>query len=275
MAVIEERVVRVDGVRTFYRQVAGEGTPTVFVHGNPTHSEDWLPFLERIEGPALALDMPGWGFSEHPRELDYSMEGLAAFVDRYLDALEVGDHNLVVHDWGGLALIGAQRHPDRVRRLVVVDAVALLPGYRWHWIARWFWRVPGAGELFNLTASKAAFRSLSRQASPRPGPLPEPFIDMVWAGWRRSTHREMLELYRSGDPERLAAAGERLGDVRSPALVVWGRDDPYIPVSFGRDYAERLPNAELLEIDGAGHWPWVDRPDVIDSVLDFLAISGG
>ena len=55
-----------------------------------------------------------------------------------------------------------------------------------------------------------------------------------------------------------------------PALVVWGMRDPYIPPSFGRAYAGALPNAELLELSDAGHVPWLDRPDVLEKVVDFL-----
>ena len=164
MATVEERVVDVDGVRCFYRQVAGSGPPTIFVHGNPSHSEDWVPFLERLDGPALALDLPGWGFSDSPRDFDYSMYGLARFFERFCDRLGVGEHQLVVHDWGAIALIAAQNRPARVRRLVVINAVPLLPGYRWHWIARWLWRRPLLGELANMTTTKAGLRLLSRQA---------------------------------------------------------------------------------------------------------------
>jgi pimeloyl-ACP methyl ester carboxylesterase len=63
MASIETGTVMVDGVSTFFRRVKGDGPPAVFVHGNPSHSEDWQPFLERIGGPALAFDLPGWGRS--------------------------------------------------------------------------------------------------------------------------------------------------------------------------------------------------------------------
>jgi pimeloyl-ACP methyl ester carboxylesterase len=79
---IETGTVMVDGVSTFFRRVPGEGDPVVFVHGNPSSSSDWQPFLERMTGPALALDLPGWGHSElpDPEEFDYSMTGLARFV---------------------------------------------------------------------------------------------------------------------------------------------------------------------------------------------------
>jgi pimeloyl-ACP methyl ester carboxylesterase len=81
----------------------------------------------------------------------------------------------------------------------------------------------------------------------------------------------MLELYRSADPDRLAAAGEGLGELECPALVVWGVDDIYLPRRFGRAYADALPGARLLELDRAGHFPWIDRPDAIDRVIGFLA----
>jgi pimeloyl-ACP methyl ester carboxylesterase len=273
MAAVSEAVVHVDGVRVFYRLVEGDGSPAVFVHGNPTHSEDWLPFCERLEGPAVALDLPGWGFSERPHasRFDYSLEGLGAFFERFLDVLGIAEYSLVVHDWGAIALIAAQRRPRRLERLVLINAVPLLPGYRWHPLARWFWRRRLIGELSNAVTSRPVLRLLSAQASAGRGPMPADFVDHVRRGWPSGTWPEMLTLYRSGDPARLAAAGARLGELRCPALVVWGRDDPYIPASFGRAYAERLPNAELVELDRAGHWPWLDRPEVVDRTLAFLA----
>jgi pimeloyl-ACP methyl ester carboxylesterase len=267
---IEEITATVDGVRTFYRRVAGEGPPVVFVHGNPSHSEDWLPFLQRIDRPALALDLPGWGRSERPARFDYSMHGLAAFFERFLDQVGVSEHALVMHDWGALALIGAQQRPERLRRLVLINAVPLLPGYRWHWVARWFWRVPVAGELLNLTGTRRGTALALRQARADRGPMPPEFVDAVWRGYRRGTGRPVLELYRSADPEALAAAGSELARIECPALVVWGEGDPFLPARFGRLYAESLDDAEYVGMSGAGHWPWIERPEIVERVLAFL-----
>ena len=272
MPKIEQAVVHVDGVRTFYRRVRGDGPPTVYVHGNPTHSADWVPFLERTDGPALALDLPGWGFSERPSRdrFDYTMDGLARFFAAFLDRLGVTEHALVVHDWGVVGLIAAQRRPEQLRRLVIVNAVPLLPGYRWHRVARYLWRRRGIGELANLTVNRVALRVLLREAIARPGPPPEELIETVIAAKPPGTWPAVLELYRSADPERLATAGRRLDALGCPALVVWGTRDPYIPPSFGRAYAERLPDAELVELDDAGHWPWIERPDAVETVAGFL-----
>ncbi len=272
MPEIEQAVVHVDGVRTFYRRVRGDGPPTVYVHGNPTHSADWVPFLERIDGPALALDLPGWGFSERPSRdrFDYTMDGLGRFFAAFLERLGVTEHALVVHDWGVVGLIAAQRRPEQLRRLVIFNAVPLLPGYRWHPVARYLWRRRGIGELANLTVNRLALRVLLREAIARPGPPPEELIEIVIAAKPPGTWPAVLELYRSADPERLATAGRRLDALGCPALVVWGTRDPYIPPSFGRAYAERLPDAELVELDDAGHWPWIERPDAVETVAGFL-----
>jgi pimeloyl-ACP methyl ester carboxylesterase len=56
-----------------------------------------------------------------------------------------------------------------------------------------------------------------------------------------------------------------------PGLVVWGAKDPYIPRSFGQAQAQALGRAELFELPDAGHWPWLDRPDVIGRVTDFVS----
>jgi pimeloyl-ACP methyl ester carboxylesterase len=271
LTAIETGTVMVDGVSTFFRRVPGEGPPALFVHGVPVHSEDWMPFLRRMSGPALAFDLPGFGRADRPTpaEFDYSMYGLAGFVTRFLQRMAVEDYSLVVHDWGGLALIAAQEEPTRVKRLVLMNCVPLLPGYRWHRTAR-IWRTRGLGELstrvWNRRLADLALRE-SRGDWSRHDPA---FVDMIWNHLDRGTFEAILRLYRSADPERLEAAGARLGQIDAPALVVWALRDRYIPEGFGRAYAERLPNAELLELPRAGHWPWIDEPDVVDRVVAFL-----
>lgn len=269
---VAEREMMVDGIRIFARATEGDGIPTLFVHGNPTHSEDWLPFLERLEGPAIAPDLPGWGRSERPdpKRFDCSMHGLGRFLGRFLDVAGIGEYQLVCHDWGVVSLITAQAQPERLKKLVLFNVVPLLPGYRWHWIARYAWRRRGVGELFNAAATKPALSLISREASATPGPLPREFIEAAWRGRPRGSWPQMLALYRSADPAALAAAGANLERLDCPALVIWPQQDPYIPPEFGRLFAERLPNAEPIELDGAGHWPWVDRPDAIDTALAFL-----
>ncbi len=268
MGAIEENELTLDGVRVFYRRVEGEGTPTVYCHGNPSHGEDWIPFMER-GGPSIAIDMPGWGRSDRPEHFDYSMFGLSAFLERCLDELGIGRRKLVVHDWGGLALIGAQRRPELVEKLVVINAVPFTPGYRWHWIAQ-IWRRRPLGEIFNRATSRSGVALLMRQASGDRGPMPSDFIDSIWDCWNPGTGRAVLALYRHADPDLLAAAGRDLGGLTCPSLVVWGERDPYLPTRFAEALAAALPDSELDLVQGAGHWPWIDDRRVVDRVAAFL-----
>jgi pimeloyl-ACP methyl ester carboxylesterase len=273
---IETGTAMVDGVSTFFRRVPGDGPPVVFVHGNPTHSEDWQPLLERLEGPALAFDLPGWGRSARPSpsEFDYSMEGLGRFVSRFLQRLAVDRYSLAVHDWGSVGLIPAQHQPERIRRVVIVNAVPLLPGYRWHRTAR-IWRTRGLGELSNLLWSRRLLDYGLRESRGDWSRHDPAFVDMIWDHFDRDTRAAVLRLYRSADPDRLAAAGRRLGSITAPALVVWGCRDRYLPARLGQAWARSLPNAELYEVPQAGHWPWIDVRQVVDRVIRFLEADEG
>jgi pimeloyl-ACP methyl ester carboxylesterase len=266
-----ERTVEIAGFRTFLRERPGEGPPVVFVHGNPTSSLDWVPFLERLPGPAIAYDLPGFGRSERPdpSRFDFSIHGYADFAEELLAELAPAGYSLVVHDWGGHALVAAQRDPARVRRLVVSNAVPLNGSYRWHWIAR-IWRRRGWGELFNATSSRFAVSQLLRLARPGLEWMPEPMVDAIWSSWDPGMSRAILGLYRSADPEVLALAGRRLGELTCPALVAWAVEDPYITLEQGRWFARVLPDAELEPIEDAGHWWWLDRPGHVDRVVSFL-----
>lgn len=276
VAVISGERIRLAGIETYVRRRRGEGTPTLYVHGNPTHSADWIPFLRATDGPAIALDLPNFGRSERvdPGRFDSSMHAYAGYLAAAIDELGLERFNLVVHDWGAIALHPAQRRPERLERLVVINAVPLLPDYRWHWIAR-IWRRRGAGELFNAIATRPAVAQTLRLARPGNKRMPDSFVEMVWSCWDREMSRAVLRLYRSADPGALEAAGNGLGRIDCPVLVCWGRDDPYLGPELARRYADRFPDSELLELDNAGHWPWIDRPELVGRVAGFLAGASG
>ncbi len=240
----------------------------LYVHGVPDSSDAWLDFLARSGG--LAPDLPGFGRSGKPGSLKYTIEEYADFLEAFLELVGVERVKLVMHDWGAVGLAFAQRHPHRVERLVVIDVVPFLPGYRWHRTAR-MWRTPLLGELSMGTIGKRMLSLISRESNATPGPMPEVWQQSVLAHFDQGTQRAILRLYRSSPPEVLVQAGARLHELDMPALVVWGAKDPYLPLRFGHAYAEALPNAELLELADAGHWVWFDRPDVIERVVEFLA----
>jgi pimeloyl-ACP methyl ester carboxylesterase len=270
---IAERRVSVGGAGTRYLEVEGAAPehPVLWVHGNPSSADDWAQFLSALEGQrrCLAPDLIGWGKSDRLPAFPHTIDGLATFIEGFLDELGVHRFDLVVHDWGGLGLWAAQRRPEAVDRVVIMNAVPLTSTYRWHWIAQ-LWRRRGLGELLNATTSRPGTRQLLRQAVVRKEAIPE-LADQIHEHFDRGTKRAVLQLYRDADPERLEERGRDLHKLTGPGLVVWGDRDPYIDSSFADYYASTLGGEVRVEhIPDAGHWPWVDRPDVVETVAGFL-----
>jgi pimeloyl-ACP methyl ester carboxylesterase len=271
LASVEERSVDVDGIRIFLRERRGAGIPTIYVHGNPNDSGEWLPFIAASTGPAIALDLPGFGRSDRPdpAAFDGSLGAHGRLLASALAKLAPAGYKLVVHDWGVVGLVAAQARPRAVRRLVVINAVPLSAAYRWHFVAR-CWRRRGLGELLARPRSRWLLVQMMRPARPGWRRMPDEMVDRILARWDAGTARAILALYRSADRGVLAAAGEGLGAIRCPALVLCGEQDPYIGPADGRAFERQLPNASFAAIERAGHWPWIDRPELVDEVIAFL-----
>jgi pimeloyl-ACP methyl ester carboxylesterase len=157
-----------------------------------------------------------------------------------------------------------------VERLVVIDAVPLLPGYRWHKVAR-LWRTRGAGEIAMGAMSRTTLKQATREAAGAAGVMPDDWLDDTIAHFDVGTQRAILRLYRSSPPAKLAKAGAGLGRIKCPAYVVWGSRDPYIPPRFAGAYAEALGgSAEHEIVEGAGHWPWLGDPELLGRICAFL-----
>ena len=244
---------------------AAAAAPVLYVHGVPNTAALWRPFLARTGG--LAPDLPGFGESAKPAAFDYSIGGLSDWLRAFLAERRVDRYSLVAHDWGALAL--AQAQPDRLEKLVLMDAVPLLPGYEWHTLARQ-WRRPLIGEMAMGFTFKFVTRRLLRL--PDGSDFPAEELDDIWDHFDHGTQRAILRLYRSAPPRALEAAGARLGDITCPALVLWGEADAYLPERFAHQYAEALGGPATVEVvPGAGHWPWLGDTGVIDRVTAFLA----
>ena len=268
---VSEHTIELGEGPVLYHSAPYEGDPVLYLHGAPTSSGDWLPFLELTGG--LAPDLPGFGRSSKSGHLDYTIESQADFIERFLAQLDVVRVKLVAHDWGAAAgLAFAQRNPARVERLVLCDAIPLLDGFEWHRLAR-IWRRVVLGELAMGATTRRLLARWLRSGSAAPGSWTDARVTAVWDQFDQGTQRAILRLHRDGDPSRLAAAGLGLEQLDMPALILWGQRDPWLPPELARRYAARLPNAEVEEIEEAGHWPWLDRPELVERVAAFLGQS--
>ncbi|MFL5860350.1 MAG: alpha/beta fold hydrolase [Solirubrobacteraceae bacterium] len=265
---VDEHTIDVAGAAVFYRRAPARDTKVLYLHSVPTSSDDWTALLEISGG--VAPDLPGFGRTSKAGNLDYSLPAYAVFVEQFLDELALEQVALVGHGWGAaIGLLFAQRHPGRVSRLVIVDAIPLLEEFEWPAIARW-WRRVGIGELLMGSLNRRLLARLLRHGSTHAEAWPADRIDAVWDQFDQGTQRAILRLHRSVDERALAAAGASLDALRQPALIVWGDQDPWLSPAFADAYARRLPHATVQHVPGAGHWPWLDEPRLVETVTDFL-----
>src|SRR5690606_23802081 len=124
MTVLTDGLV-VDGVRLAYRD-RGRGEPVIFIHGTPSHSYEWRDVVPHIEASGLrviAYDLLGYGRSERPADRDTSVAAQTELLEHLLDTLGLEQVNIVAHDIGGaIGLRFAIARPERVRRLMIMDA---------------------------------------------------------------------------------------------------------------------------------------------------------
>lgn len=278
-ATLERRRLAIGATQTRLVQV---GPPeaseaVVFVHGNPGSADDWEALASAAGDAglrAVAFDLPDFGETAAPEGFEHTAPGYAAFLGQAMDALEIERVHLVLHDFGGpIGLVWAAMHPDTLASVTLIDT-GILPGYRWHRLAR-IWRTPVVGEVIQATATRGAFRRLLNRNEPRG--LPRPFVEGMYDHYDRRTRRAVLKLYRATDDP--GAAGAEFAAMMAPrdipALVIWGDHDAYLPAEYAARQREAFPSAEVHVIAGSGHWPFADAPEVVEGLLiEFLGRVG-
>jgi haloalkane dehalogenase len=253
-----------------YRNAGPEGGPSVLlVHGYPESSYMWRDVVDEIGAAgyrAVAPDLAGFGDS--PADPPGTWERHVEALERFAEELGIGPTVLVVHDWGGLiGLRWACDHPQRVRALVI-SSTGFFGDGRWHGLAD-VMRTDGQGEELMAQMSRESFGTLLAQASPGIG---DDAVDEYWKAFGDPDRRRgQLELYRSGDMEKLAAYDGQLAALGVPSLILWGETDAFAPVAGAHRFHEELPDSRL-EILDAGHFVWEEAPArCTESVLEFLA----
>jgi pimeloyl-ACP methyl ester carboxylesterase len=259
---ITEHSAEIGGHLVAWRAAEGEEAdppraPILWLHGVPDSSSLWTPFLAEAGG--IAPDLPGFGRSGKRADFPYSIDGYARFLETFCDHLGLERIRLVVHDWGAVGLAMAARRPGLVERIVAIDPVPFVEGFRWHWVAR-VWRTRGLGELAMGLTIPAVARRVARG-------MPREALEDALANLDHGTQRAILRLYRSADPAVLAAAGRELHRIDAPALILWGEDDPFVSSRYAKELGNRLAECSIEIRSDCGHWPWGDHAEVFSRIL--------
>lgn len=264
----------VSGLRTRVLEIGDHASAeaVVLLHGNPGTAEDWAELLPALAplGRIVAFDLPGYGMADRPRTWDYSALGYAEFMGEALAELGVSRAHLVMHDLGGVGVLWGAANPERFASAVLIDTGSLI-GFRWHPFARAY-RAPVLGEaLATILSPRLLSRGLRRLES-QPHRLPAAAITRMAASFDRGTRLAAMRFYRATPAEAMGALAPVLRELDRPALVIWGRHDPFVPVEQAALQRESFPSAEVVIFEDSGHWPHIDNPErAAAAIVPFLS----
>jgi haloalkane dehalogenase len=234
------------------------GAPVVLVHGFPESSRMWEPFMDALAGAGhrcVAPDLFCLGDSEAPGPATFerNRDAFTAFMNE----LDLGRVAVVVHDWGGfIGLSWACEHPDLVEALVISDTGFFSDG-KWHGLAEGM--RSDAGEDLVAQLEKGGFAALLRSDGAQ---FSGDDIDAYWRPFEEGRGREAtLEFFRSMDFEKLAPYDGKLAEMAVPTLLLWGAEDKFAPLAGAQRFEREIPGAELVAIEGAGHFVYETAPE--------------
>lgn len=254
----------------------GSGPAAVFVHGTPTWSFEYRHVVRAASDACrcIAPDHLGFGLSDRPKGASYTPEAHAARLREFVDTLGLDRFALVVHDYGGpiglpLALEG------RVTRLVILNS--------WMWPFDDDKEMSKRGRIVDGALGRWMYRRLN--ASLR---LLMPSAYGNRARLTKSIHKQYLEPFKNPDDRVLvlwplahALLGStpfyrdlysRIAALRTiPTTIIWGMKDTAFRPRILERWRKELPNAAVLALDDAGHWPHEEAPaEVAEAIAEFL-----
>lgn len=249
----------------------GSGPPLILAHGWPWSSFSWHRIIPKLaeDHEVFWYDMPGYGASEKSADQPTSLDvqgGIFAFM---LEHLGLKKPNVLAHDFGGAVTLRAHLlHGCNYEKLLLMNVVALSP-----WGSDFFDHVGRHVEAFTglpPTIHKAVVRAYIDGALV--STIPPDDFEALCAPWLTEEGRgSFYRQFAQADESYTDAIEPLLSDMRCAAKVIWGEDDPWIPVARGKELAKRLSTVDFTPIPDVGHLPQIEAPHrVIDEALGFF-----
>ncbi len=257
------------GITTNYHDV-GDGSPVLLIHGSGPGVTGWANWRMTIPElakhfRALAPDMVGFGYTERPPGVEYNLDTWASHAIGFLDALGLEKVDLIGNSFGGgLSLALAIRHPNRIRRLVLMGAVGV------H-----FELTPGLDAVWGYEPSVENMRALLDVFTFNTDLMTD---DLARMRFEASTRPGVQEAYRAMFPaprqrwiEAMASNEADIAALPHETLIFHGREDRVIPLSNAHRFAELIPHSQLHVFGECGHWTQIERAARFSRmVIDFF-----
>lgn len=279
--------VGIDGLDIFYREAGPRDAPVLLLlHGFPSSSRMYETLLPPLADRyrLIAPDYPGFGHSTAlpSNEFVYTFDRLAQVMTAFADRLELGRFALFVQDYGGpVGFRMAQAQPERIRGIVVQNAVAHEEGLGPLWATRKAFWADRARHEAALRANLLSFDA-TRLRHVGHTPRPERYDPDAWhdefaflsSPGQIDIQTELFYDYRT-NVERYPQWQQYMREHQPPMLVVWGRHDPSFAVEGAHAYQRDVPDAQVHLLD-AGHFALDEACDEVASLTrSFLASLEG
>lgn len=273
------RFALIDGVRVHYQEAgAAASPPLLLIHGFTASNFVWNDVLLPIAAAGfrvIAPDLVGFGFSGKPKEGEYTIDAQGRMIVRLMNHLRIERATLIGSSYGGaVAATCALDYGSRVERLVLVDAVINDYAKR-----RPLLRLAALPLLGNVISPLMLGSRKLVHSQMRKGYAPENmhlFDEERMTAHHRpllaaNTQRATLNTLRRWSAEHIERDAHR---IEQPTLLIWGEDDPEIPLAHGRTLSERIPNSHLLIFRRCGHMPMEEYPRAFtEAVTGFCGIK--
>jgi len=282
---ILNKTVKVDDIEIFYREAGDKKNPSLLLlHGFPTSSVMFKNLMVALAEcyHLIAPDYPGFGFSAFPDrgDFEYSFKNVAACINRFTDVINLKSFTIYLHDYGcPIGLRICVSNPEKIDGIIVQNGNAYLEGIEPIWDEiRDYWDHPTEEK------KKKVYAFLSKEGTKDQyfAGLPKEMFSYVspetWLlDWERMSRAGNLDMqyllnctYKS-NIEMFPVFQEYLRTHQPPALVLWGKYDPYYDVKEAHCYKRHLPNADVHLIDGSHMVLETNFDEVLSLIEGFLS----
>ncbi|MGA8986743.1 alpha/beta fold hydrolase [Aeromicrobium sp.] len=256
--------------RSVFVHESGTGeVPIVLIHGFPGSSHDWARIVPHLPGRIVAMDLPGYGFSDKSTGASYSLFDQADVVERLVAELGMRRCVIVAHDMGDTVTAELAARANAGRLGFAIDRVILTNGSIFIDLAqltrgqRLALRLPGRALPFpmpGLVLRRSLLESFTTSAPPPRGAIDD-LIAMIRHG---RGDRLLPRLIRYIEERRAHQAEWTAGlvDFSGPLTLIWGEEDPIAVLAMTRRLVSLRPSTTLVTLPGVGHWPAIEAPVV-------------
>jgi 2-hydroxy-6-oxonona-2,4-dienedioate hydrolase len=260
----QDKSVMIFGAKIRYLEAGDAAKPTVILlHGLGGNAENWAFTIPALAANyhVVAPDQIGFGKSDKPL-LKYRVGTYADFLDKLMSELKIEKASLVGNSMGGwVAGLTAIKYPNRVEKIVLADAAGLLP------------KEVDMNQIYQLNNStrdeiranlKLIFASPALQNN-------EALVDQFFTQRVMANDGYTINSLIESIKRREDFLDARLGEIKKPTLIVWGKQDGLLPLADGEKFNKGIANSEFVVFDNCGHVPQFEKAaDFNKKVLEFL-----